>query len=244
MRKYISFILASLLAITLSACSGNEAELAAMQAQIDALSKQINSDGVSMEEYNALIEENEALKAQIAQLEIDAAQAAEAVQQSAPREEHQVIADAVSSLIQSEHYAQWQELYTYFTGDAPSEPEIVDVVRYQIGDFDGEKIDCYLINLSADIGYWYNEANEQGSIENNVFIFADNESKAIYDNISTNAMNVEHNTTTDFGRATYLLWTYGNAQLGNGDSVLLNNAEIITELSSEDVDTINANIHK
>ena len=74
-----------------------------------------------------------------------------AAEGSALTAEQQMIVDAVSAQIQSENFAQWQELAEQFKGSAPKAPEVTSVLHYEIGDFEGEKMECYLVNISADI---------------------------------------------------------------------------------------------
>ena len=63
MKKLISIILSFVILFSIGACGSGSDELAAMQAQIDALSQQINSSGNS--ELEALRLENEELKTKI-----------------------------------------------------------------------------------------------------------------------------------------------------------------------------------
>jgi len=245
MKKYLSFILSFAILATLCSCGSNDQQFAEMQAQIDALYLQLNSEGTNAEEYEALQAENEALKAENEALKAELAQLKEdsTNQHSTAGETQQLIAQAVNSVIQSESFARWQELYTHFTTKAPSQPEVINAIHYQIGDFENEKMDCYLVNLAADIGYWYNEEAEQGSVESNLFIFVDKQTGTVYDSISTNAMSITHDVSTDEGRATYLLWTYGSSQLDStAETSLLNSSEVISPLLEEDIAYINSQL--
>lgn len=153
--------------------------------------------------------------------------------------EQQLIVEGVNAKLSAEEFAGWQSLYREFTGEEPKSPEIANITHYQIDDFDGEKVDCYLINISADVAYWIDEGAEQGSIESNLYLIIDGKTETVYDNIATDALNAQHDTTTDYGRATYLLWIYANSQSGAYSGNYLNDSETVTELSSEDVQAIN-----
>lgn len=72
MKKLSILFLTLAMTLSISACGGNDAELAAMQAQLDALTQQIANDGIS-EEQKALMAENEALKQEVAALQAEVA---------------------------------------------------------------------------------------------------------------------------------------------------------------------------
>ena len=156
--------------------------------------------------------------------------------------EQKLIIDAVKAEIQSEDFAGWQELYKDFTGEEPAVPQVTDVTRYQIPDFDGVKMDCYLVTVSGSFAHWYNEAEQQGAINETMFIFVDAASKKSYDSISTDAASVSHDTTTELGRATYLMWIHGEIATGSYSGSYLNDSETVTTLSADDLKFINDNL--
>jgi len=154
----------------------------------------------------------------------------------------QLIIDAVKAEIQAEDFAGWQSLYKDFTGEDPAAPVVTDVTRCQIPDFEGAKMDCYLVTVSAGMAHWVNEAEQMGAIDENLFIFVDAGSKKSYDSISTDAVGVEHDTTTEQGRATYLLWIHANMADGSYQGSYLNDSETVTTLSADDLKVINDNL--
>ena len=156
--------------------------------------------------------------------------------------EQQLIIDAVKAEIQSEDFADWQELYESFTTETAAAPVVTDVTRYQIPDFEGVKMDCYLVTVSAGMAHWINEAEEMGTIDEKLFLFVDAASKKSYDSISTDAANVSHDTTTELGRATYLLWIHANLDDGSYSGSYLNDSETVTTLSADDLKVINDNL--
>lgn len=157
-------------------------------------------------------------------------------------EEQQLIIDTVNAKLATEEFANWQSLYKEFTGNEATAPKVSNVTHYQNSDFDGEAIDCYLVAISADVAYWMNEEAQQGIAENKFYIFVDSNAQAVYDSITTNAFNVDHDTTTEQGRATYLLWIHNNTLDGSYDGFYANDSETITELTEADLEVINNNL--
>ena len=154
----------------------------------------------------------------------------------------QLIANAVHSKIQSEEFAGWQSLFQEFTGEDPAAPEVTAVVHFQIDDFDGVEMDCYLVNVSAEIAWWMNEEAQEGATGTQFQLFVSQDGKTVVDSITTNAGNVEHDTATEEGRMTYLLWMFGNMQDGSYSGNFLNDMEKTQDLSAEDLAAINENL--
>ena len=100
-------------------------------------------------------------------------------------------------------------------------------------------MDCYLVTIAANIAHWVNEEAEQGAIDGQMFVFVDANTATSFDSITTDASNAQHDTTTEQGRATYLMWLYGEAQTGSFSGPYLNNSESVTEMSEAEVDAIN-----
>ena len=116
--------------------------------------------------------------------------------ESALTAEQQMIVDAVSAQIRSETFAQWQELAEQFKGSAPKAAEVTSVLHYEIEDFEGEKMDCYLVNISADIAWWDNEAAQQGTLEERYQLYVSSDGKTVMDSVSTDAGNFNGDTST------------------------------------------------
>ena len=164
-----------------------------------------------------------------------------AAQESALTAEQQMIVDAVSAQIQSENFAQWQELAEQFKGSAPKAPEVTSVLHYEIEDFEGEKMDCYLVNISADIAWWDNEAAQQGTLEERYQLYVSSDGKTVMDSVTTDAGNFNGDTSTPEGRATYLLWIFGGMMDGTYEGSFLNDSETVIEWSADEVAIINSN---
>ena len=155
-------------------------------------------------------------------------------------EDQQLVIDTVNDLMDMEEWAVWGELYTQFTGEeAKNMAHVTDVTRYEIADFEGAKMDCYLVNVPVTIGRWVNEEAEQGIVEDAIYLFIDNETKTVYDSVTTDAMNGTSDTSTELGRATYLMWIYSATQTGGYDGNFLNDSEVVTHMTEEEVTRIN-----
>ena len=155
-------------------------------------------------------------------------------------EVHMQVIDAIRSKIETEEFASWEQLYSEFTGTKINlDPQVINVTHYQIEDFSGEQVDCYLIAVAANIAHWVDEAAQQGAIDGQLLIYADANSTTVIDNISTNASNLQHDTSTPMGRATYLLWIYGEAQSGAFEGFYVNDSETVSEMTEEELDAIN-----
>lgn len=154
----------------------------------------------------------------------------------------QMIADAVRTQVESETFAERQELAESFMGSAPKAPEVTSVIHYEIGDFEGEKMDCYLVNISADVAWWYNEEAQQGSLAERYQLYVSSDGKTVMDSISVDAMDFNGDVSTPEGRATYLLWLYGSMMDGNYDGAFLNDSETVTEWPADKLAAINENL--
>ena len=155
--------------------------------------------------------------------------------------EQQIVVDAVKSQIHSDTFAAWQSLAKNFKGSEPKTPEVTAVYHYSIDDFEGEKMECYLVNVSADIGYWHNEEAQQGSLVESYQIFVSADGKTVMDSISVDAGNFNGDTSTSEGRATYLLWMFGNMMDGSYEGYFCNDGETVTKWTADEIAVINAN---
>lgn len=156
--------------------------------------------------------------------------------------EQQIVVDAVHAQLESDQFAQWQKLAKEFSGNNPKAPEVTSVVRYEIKDFDGSPMDCYLVNISADVAYWVNEAAQQGAMLDQFQLFISSDGKTVTDSITTDACNGTEVTTTDEGRAIYLLWIFGNRMSGDYEGSFLNDSETVTEWTADEIAVVNGNI--
>lgn len=156
--------------------------------------------------------------------------------------EQQIVVDAVHTQLESDQFAQWQKLAKEFSGNDPKAPEVTSVVRYEIEDFDGSPMDCYLVNISADVAYWVNEAAQQGAMLDQFQLFISSDGKTVTDSITTDACNGTEDTTTDEGRAIYLLWIFGNRMSGDYEGSFLNDSETVTEWTADEIAVVNGNI--
>ncbi|MCI6957250.1 MAG: hypothetical protein SPI15_10015 [Candidatus Faecousia sp.] len=156
--------------------------------------------------------------------------------------EQQIVVDAVHAQLESDQFAQWQKLAKEFSGNNPKAPEVTSVVRYEIKDFDGSPMDCYLVSISADVAYWVNEAAQQGAMLDQFQLFISSDGKTVTDSITTDACNGTEDTTTDEGRAIYLLWIFGNRMSGDYEGSFLNDSETVTEWTADEIAVVNGNI--
>lgn len=152
------------------------------------------------------------------------------------------LTEQINKKIESEEFVSWQQLYQEFTGEEPKTPEVTHIMRYALNDFDGADVDCYLIDVSADVAFWMNEEAEQGAVDESFQLLIDVKTMKSYDNISTNAGNEQPDTTTNEGRANYLLWIYGNLREGDYNGNLVRDTESMIEMSAEDLAEINNNL--
>ena len=98
---------------------------------------------------------------------------------------------------------------------------------YYIEDFDGAKVKCMLVHISASVAYWTDKEAQMGGIEDSVYLMIDLETKTVYDSLSTDALNCEHDTSTAQGRATYLMWMYNSMLNGSDSEYFVNDSEIV-----------------
>ena len=151
-----------------------------------------------------------------------------------------MIIDVVKELMAKEEFAVWGELYQQFTGEeAMNEPMIIDATHYEIADFEGAKMDCYLVNVPVNVGRWINEEEEQGTVEDSIYLFIDAETMTVYDSITSDAMNGTSDISTEIGRACYLMWIYSANQTGGYNGNFLNDSETVTHMTEDEVFRIN-----
>lgn len=159
--------------------------------------------------------------------------------------EQQLIVDAVKTEIQSEKFAEWQTLYKNVMGSDPKAPEVSAVMHYEIEDaefIEGEKIgkiDCYLIDITADV--CNGVSDDRAYTDSRYGLFVSSDGKMVIDSITVDAHNFNGDTSTPEGRATYLLWMFGGMMDGNYEGSFLNDSETVTEWSADEVAIINSN---
>ena len=156
--------------------------------------------------------------------------------------EQQIIVDAVTAQIHSETFAAWQSLAKDFKGSDPKSPEVTAVYRYSINNFEDEEIDCYLVNISADVAYWSNEEAQQGTLLERYQLFISADGKTVMDSISTDAGNFNNDISTSEGRAIYLLWMFGSMMDGSYEGDFVNDHETVTIWAETDLNVVNENI--
>ena len=159
-----------------------------------------------------------------------------------PKDPKQLVMEAVAQVIESQDFADWQTMYTGFTGNEAKAPKVTAVSRYQIPDFEGVEMDCYLINVTADIGYWIDPVAVRGVALEDFLLFVDASGETVYDSISTKALEADHDTSTEEGRATYLMWLYDSTLRWDFDGYYLNDSEVLTEWTAEDLEAVNAGL--
>ena len=153
-------------------------------------------------------------------------------------EEQQLVADSVKTVLSSADYASWTALYKEFTGNDAKAAEITDVTHYQIDDFDGDKMDCYLVSISADVAHWVNEELEQGAVEERVNLLIHAENGNVINSITSDVMNFNGDTSTHEGRELYILWIYSNMQTGGYSGAILNDSETLTVFEDKALEAI------
>ena len=153
-----------------------------------------------------------------------------------------VISNIVNKVLETETFASWQQLYTEFTGEEAKAPEVTHVMRYTLEDFDGAKVDCYLVDVSADVAFWVNQEAQQGAVDDSFQILMDTKTMKYYDNITMNAGNEQPDTATEEGRVKYLLGVYGSLRDDSFSGNLVNDMETITETPGEGLEEINTKL--
>lgn len=220
MKKILLLLTAAATVCSLTGCGSDET--AALRSEVAELRERVAVLEMQVEELKQAPVENETeTEEQVAALSA----------------EHQLIADALTAVYSSDLVKQCQSDYKSMAGGIARDPEITDVIRYQIGDFEGEKMDCWLIYIAADIGM-----ADRNMVTNNFQVFVDITTGAYFDSLTVDAMGYAGGSLDDLqGKATYLLWGYGNAMnTPGGANSLLNSSEIITDMSHEDIDAINS----
>lgn len=152
----------------------------------------------------------------------------------------QAIGTWLNKKLTSEEFLAWQELYQVFTGEEPGIPEVIHAMRYQIEDFDGVEVDCFLVNVAADVAYWVNEEAQQGAADESFQFLIDVKTMKNYDNITTEAGNVQPDTATELGRAQYLLGIYRNWLDGFYEGFFVNDREMMAELTADELAMLNS----
>ena len=156
-------------------------------------------------------------------------------------EEQQLVVDAANQVLQSEEFAGWVKQYSEFTGENGRMPEITEVLYYENPMMD---IEGYLVKLMADVGYFWDEAGECGSVEENVRLFISSETANYYDHITLHANDgiTLSEEPTEEEAATYLLWVYGNMQDVPTAGSFFYAEENVTVLSGEELALMNQNL--
>ena len=153
--------------------------------------------------------------------------------------EQQLIVDAVKTEVQSERFSEWQTLYKKDMGSDPKAPEVSAVMHYEIEDFEGEKIDCYLIDITAGVCHGAPDGNTYTDSRYGLFVSSDG--KMVIDSITVDALYFNGDTSTPEGRATYLLWIFGGMMDGTYEGSFLNDSETVIEWSADEVASLNSN---
>lgn len=153
--------------------------------------------------------------------------------------EQRLVADAVNNELQSEKFAAWQTLYKETTASDPKAPEVSAVMHYIIEDFEGEKMDCYLVDITADVGHSAPDGNTY--MDHRFGLFVSSDGKTVIDSITVDAPSFNGDTSTPEGRATFLLWIFGGMMDGSHEGSFLNDSETVTEWSADEVAIINSN---
>lgn len=247
MKKRILIAAMAVAVLTLSGCGSADTaalreeisslreRVAVLEAQMSAMQAPVQKAPAQSEPVQGEQTQNEPIQNEQIQNEQVQYEPGQSVQL---KEEHRLIAEMTEQLIASEAFVGWQETYRELTGNAPNAPRVESALRYEIPDFEGEKMDCWLVNISADVGRWF--AADQGVAENRVLLFIDLTSGKVYDSFSTDAMNAVGDLSIAEGRAIYMLWYYYNDVNGQCGRPWLNDSETMTELTVEDIDAINA----
>lgn len=125
-------------------------------------------------------------------------------------------------------------------GSDPKAPEVSAVIHYEIEDFEGEKMDCYLIDITAGVCHGALDGNTYTDSRYGLFVSSDG--KTVIDSITVDAPSFNGDTSTPEGRATYLLWLFGGMMDGTYEDSFLNDSETVTEWSADEVAIINSNM--
>ena len=157
-------------------------------------------------------------------------------------EEQQFVIDTVNAKLSTKEVVNWLSLCKDFTGEEAPAPTVTNVTHYQIPDFEGAEMDCYFVTVTSKFAHWVNEEAQQGALDENLYLFIDSNTQNVVDYITTDAGNANHDTSTEEGRTTYLLWIYGEVMSGNYEGDYLNGSETVTELTEADLEVINNNL--
>ena len=121
--------------------------------------------------------------------------------------EQQMIVDAVCAQTQSDDFAGWQALYHDFSGETPKAADVTAVKHFAIDDLEGEKLDCYLVNISADVAWWVNEEAQQGITDTQFQLFVSSDGKTVMNSILVDAGNFDGDISTPGTISTCMYYT-------------------------------------
>ncbi len=235
MKKILALILIFIMVLSLAACGAKE--------EMTPCRCENNAAGTDAMEKTDAVEGADVTEETDAADKTNAAEETNTTEATELTEEQQLIIDAVNAKLATEEVANWLSLCKDFTGEEAPAPKATNVTHYQIPDFDEVEMDCYLVTVSSKFAHWVNEEAQEGIVDEKLFLFIDNNTKNVVDSITTNAINVQHDTKTEEGRATYLLWIYNNVSDGSYNGFYLNDKETVTELTEADLKVINDNLN-
>lgn len=152
----------------------------------------------------------------------------------------QRIADAVTAELHSEKFAAWQASYGENSWRDPQPPKVATVLHYFVPDFEGEEMECYLVDISADV--CYTDANGEAQRDSHYELFVSSDGTRVYDSITADIRNYRWDVSTFERRAAYLLWILESMIDGNynGSGYFLNDTERVSKWSSGDLAILNS----
>lgn len=154
----------------------------------------------------------------------------------------QRIAEAVSAQIHSEEFAAWQASYGENSWRDPQPPEVTTVLHYCTADFEGEEMEGYLVDISADVCY----TNPRGEVQraSHYELFVTSDGTQVYDSITADTRNYRFSVSTFEGRAAYLLWILECMIDGyyHSDGYFVNDTELVSKWSAEELAILNSYI--
>ncbi len=249
MKKALALLLALVMCLSLAACgNSNDSANGKYAILIEMLEAERYDDAIAFIRALKGTSDPSVAETTAASPTAEESHAEETTQPTVPEvslsEEQMLVLDTVQTVLGSEEFANRQSLYKDFTGDKPRNAEIAKIVHISCDDFDGVAVDGYLVSIAADVAWWIDEAAQRGSTDDHFNIFIDSNSKTVYDSITTDAGNAEKDTTTDEGRAMYLLWIFGNTLDGSYEGNYLNDSETAVEMTADEISLINAELNK
>ncbi|MBR0040907.1 MAG: hypothetical protein IJP64_05970 [Oscillospiraceae bacterium] len=130
------------------------------------------------------------------------------------------IVAAVRTHLQSEELAARQALYRELTGTSPrSEVRVTDVIHYEVRDFEGVPVDCYLVNIAAHVA-WLDQEDGTPHLDSQYQLYLSSDGKTVVDSISIDVIRFDDDVSTEEGRIRYLLWAFGAMVDGNTNFIL------------------------